>query len=60
MLGLVSSGFSGWSLVHSDIGGYTMIKDAVFTYLRSKELLLRWMELSAFEVCACFWNKQWL
>ena len=32
---------SGWSLSHSDIGGYTMIDDGLFTYLRDKELLVR-------------------
>jgi alpha-glucosidase len=42
--GMLSGGLSGISLNHSDIGGYT----AVLTVVRSKELLLRWMELSAF------------
>lgn len=40
---IVSGGLSGFSLNHSDIGGYTaIIAD------RPKELLLRWMEMSAF------------
>jgi len=56
----MSLGMSGVSMSHSDIGGYTML-DAVVNetqdhhtkkislkYLRSKELLMRWMELSAF------------
>lgn len=30
------------------IGGYTMIHKLIFKYLRTKELLLRWMEMSAF------------
>ena len=42
---------AGFSLYHSDVGGYTMIKDDLFTYLRSQELLLRWMEMSAFSDC---------
>jgi alpha-glucosidase len=41
----LSSGISGHSLTHSDIGGYTQIP--IF-YIRTKELLLRWIEFSAF------------
>lgn len=43
--GMLSSGFSGYSLNHSDIGGFTTFAP-LFT--RSEELLMRWMELSAF------------
>lgn len=46
--GLISSGLSGYAFNHSDIGGYTAIKNPVKNYFRSRELLLRWMELSAF------------
>ena len=46
--GLLSSGLSGYSLDHTDIGGYTAIDNPVFRYHRSKELLLRWIELGAF------------
>ncbi len=46
--GLLSGGLSGFSLNHSDIGGYTSIVHPLCTYRRSKELLLRWMELNAF------------
>lgn len=46
--GLLSGGISGFSLNHSDIGGYTSIDNPLARYHRSKELLLRWMELSAF------------
>jgi alpha-glucosidase (family GH31 glycosyl hydrolase) len=46
--GLSSSGLSGYSLEHSDIGGYTAIDNPLLTYHRSKELLLRWIELGAF------------
>lgn len=46
--GLLSGGISGFSLNHSDIGGYTGINNALIHDTRSKELLLRWMELSAF------------
>src|SRR5215212_11003487 len=46
--GLLSSGLSGYSLEHSDIGGYTAIDNPLLEYHRSKELLLRWIELGAF------------
>jgi alpha-glucosidase len=46
--GLLSSGMSGFSFNHSDIGGYTTINSPLKNYHRSKELLLRWMELNAF------------
>ncbi len=51
LIGLLSSGISGFSLNHSDIGGYTTIGVSwlpCFGYRRSKELLLRWMEMNAF------------
>jgi alpha-glucosidase (family GH31 glycosyl hydrolase) len=46
--GLLSSGLSGYSLEHSDIGGYTALDHPLFEYHRSRELLLRWIELGAF------------
>lgn len=48
--GLLSSGMSGFSLNHSDIGGYTAIDLPGFSYVRDRELLMRWMELNAFSV----------
>jgi sulfoquinovosidase len=45
---LLSSGISGYSLEHTDIGGYTAIDNPLLEYHRSKELLLRWIELGAF------------
>eukprot|EP00039_Didymoeca_costata_P016392 m.293249 g.293249 ORF g.293249 m.293249 type:complete len:101 (+) comp16388_c0_seq47:1807-2109(+) len=45
--GHISGGLSGIAFQHSDIGGYTMIEEAGFKYLRSQELLLRWAEMSA-------------
>lgn len=48
--GLISGGLSGYSLNHSDIGGYTTITNPLMNYHRSKELFLRWTELSAFNV----------
>lgn len=46
--GLSSSGLSGFSFNHSDIGGFTTVEFPVVTYERDEELLKRWMELSAF------------
>lgn len=45
---LNSSGLSGIGINHSDIGGYTAIKLGPIKYLRSKDLLFRWMEMAAF------------
>lgn len=47
---LMSSGLSGMVFNHSDIGGYTTISSPIKDYHRSKELLMRWMELNAFTV----------
>jgi alpha-glucosidase (family GH31 glycosyl hydrolase) len=59
----MSAGMSGMTISHSDCGGYTMVNKTKnihlpFTsnvtinvglkYLRTKQLLMRWMELSAF------------
>jgi len=46
--GLLTSGLSGYSLEHSDIGGYTAIDNPLLQYHRSRELLWRWIELGAF------------
>lgn len=48
IIGLTTSGISGYALNHSDIGGYTTISNPLRNYHRSKELLLRWAEASAF------------
>jgi alpha-glucosidase (family GH31 glycosyl hydrolase) len=48
--GLLSSGLSGYAFEHSDIGGYTAIDNVLLKYHRSKELLMRWIELGAFTV----------
>ena len=50
VIALLSSGMSGFSLNHFDIGGYTTITNPIMSYHRSKELLLRGMELNAFTV----------
>jgi alpha-glucosidase len=46
--GMLSSGISGYSLQHSDIGGYTAISNPLKDYHRSRELQMRWTELAAF------------
>ena len=54
ILGLLTAGLSGISLNHWDIGGYAGIDLAAakglpaFKIVRSKELLLRWMEITPF------------
>lgn len=52
MIGILNSGLSGFTLGHSDIGGYTSIDDKMFglglKYVRDKELLHRWIEMSTF------------
>ncbi|KAL5745405.1 hypothetical protein ACOSP7_026551 [Xanthoceras sorbifolium] len=48
VVGLLSSGLSGYAFNHSDIGGYCAVNLPVIKYRRSEELLLRWMELNAF------------
>ncbi|CAN1173482.1 yihQ [Linum perenne] len=50
VVGLLSGGISGYALNHSDIGGYCCVDLPPFMgkYRRSEELLMRWMELSAF------------
>ncbi|KAJ7514003.1 hypothetical protein O6H91_23G022100 [Diphasiastrum complanatum] len=48
VVGLLSSGISGFSFNHSDIGGYTTVDLAILKYKRSEELFGRWVELNAF------------
>jgi len=45
---LLSSGLSGFSLNHPDIGGYRSFSIPLFTYHRSEELVKRWIELATF------------
>lgn len=45
---LTSSGISGWSLNHTEIGGYLSINVLLADFRRSKELLWRWPEISVF------------
>lgn len=46
--GLISGGFSGISLNHSDIGGYTSLAVYGVGLKRSENLLMRWIEANAF------------
>ncbi|KAK4744726.1 hypothetical protein SAY87_011038 [Trapa incisa] len=47
VVGLLSSGLSGYAFNHSDIGGYCAVSFPLIRYQRSEELLLRWMELNS-------------
>jgi sulfoquinovosidase len=49
VVGLLSGGISGFSLLHSDTGGFVAAEfHNTPVIARSKELLMRWMELNAF------------
>ena len=51
MIGMLNAGASGFTLAHSDIGGYTSIVNdhvAAMNFTRTKELLWRWIEMSTF------------
>ncbi|MFE8071776.1 alpha-glucosidase [Marinobacteraceae bacterium S3BR75-40.1] len=48
ILANMTGGFSGISLNHADIGGYTNASFSGIGYNREEELLLRWMEYAAF------------
>lgn len=50
LIGLLNGGMSGFAIGHSDIGGYTSLNDTANLnfYQRDEQLLIRWMEMSAF------------
>ncbi|MEN0060992.1 MAG: alpha-glucosidase [Myxococcota bacterium] len=49
VVGLLSGGYSGMSLNHSDIGGFTtLLQGNLVLAARNDELLSRWMEANAF------------
>ncbi len=53
VVGILSGGVSGFSLLHSDTGGYVVLKLAtsgqqIPVIARTPELFMRWMELNAF------------
>jgi alpha-glucosidase len=45
---LLSSGLSGIAVNHGDVGGFTSVRRFPVRMVRSRELLLRWIELGAF------------
>lgn len=45
---MLSSGISGISLNHSDVGGYTSVNRFPIKYIRNQELLFRWIEMNTF------------
>ena len=56
VVAMLSSGMSGHTLTHSDVGGYTTVLLPQFTikYTRGLELLQRWSELAIF---TAFWRS---
>lgn len=45
---LITSGISGMSINHTDVGGFTTLITPVYKLARKKEVMLRWMEYAAF------------
>lgn len=45
---LVTSGISGMSINHTDIGGFTTIMTPIYKLTRKKEVMFRWLEYAAF------------
>ncbi len=45
---LLTSGISGMSVNHTDVGGFTTIVTPIYKLARKKEVMLRWMEYAAF------------
>lgn len=48
ILGIITGGISGISINHSDIGGYTTVKQAIIRSKRKMDLFKRWTEVNAF------------
>ena len=50
LIGMLNGGMSGYSLGHSDIGGYTTVKltEGLNIYTRDEEALKRWIEMNTF------------
>lgn len=45
---LLTSGISGMSINHTDIGGFTTLITPIYRLTRKKEVMLRWLEFAAF------------
>lgn len=45
---LITSGISGMSINHTDVGGFTTLITPVYKLARKKEVMLRWLEYAAF------------
>ena len=49
LIGQLNGGLSGFTLTHSDIGGYTNVNDINgHQIMRNQDILMRWVELSTF------------
>lgn len=46
--GILTGGISGMSINHTDIGGFTTLITPVYKLVRTKEVMLRWLEYAAF------------
>lgn len=45
---LLTSGLCGMSVNHTDIGGFTTLITPIYSLVRKKEVMLRWLEYAAF------------
>ena len=45
---MLNGGLSGFTLCHSDIGGYTSIDEYGVSIERDREILYRWIEMNTF------------
>jgi len=48
LIGALNGGLTGFTLCHSDIGGYTSLDNYGIKFFRNKEILYRWIEMSTF------------
>jgi len=51
IIGAMSGGFSGWTVTHTDLGGFTMVDKAPIPgvqFVRNSQLLVRWLETGVF------------
>lgn len=44
---LITSGISGMSISHTDIGGFTTLMTPIYKLTRSKEVMFRWLDYAA-------------
>jgi len=48
VIGAMSGGMSGWTITHTDLGGFTMLQTHGVGWKRDSTLLIRWLEVGVF------------